>query len=124
MYHLFVYNTSNQVCHNCILTIRAFSRVCTIMLQLLHILPINPCVCFLTIACTISCIHYIGTLGLQRQDKSEIRRYALLKATRNLLNVYLSVPCPTIAAIKRHTKLLKSSNLTSWSDLPTFIWIV
>ena len=45
-----VYNTSNQVCHNCILIIHAFSRVCTIVLQLLRNLPINPNVCFLVIA--------------------------------------------------------------------------
>ena len=32
--------------HNCILIIRACSRVCTIVLQLLHNLPINPNVCF------------------------------------------------------------------------------
>ena len=50
MYHLLVYNTSNQVCHNCILIIHAFSRVCTIVLQLLRNLPINPNVCFLIIA--------------------------------------------------------------------------
>ena len=50
MYDLLVYNTSNQVCHNCILIIHAFSRVCTIVLQLLRNLPINPNVCFLIIA--------------------------------------------------------------------------
>ena len=50
MYYLLVYNTSNQVCHNCILIIHAFSRVCTIMLQLLRNLPINPNDCFLIIA--------------------------------------------------------------------------
>ena len=42
MYHLLVYHTSNQVCHNCILIIHAFSRVCTTVLQLLHNLLINP----------------------------------------------------------------------------------
>ena len=41
MCHLLVYNTSNQVCHNCILIIHAFSRVCTIVLQLLRNLTIN-----------------------------------------------------------------------------------
>ena len=47
MYHLLVYNTSNQVCHICILIIHAFSRVFTIELQLLQNPPINPNVCFL-----------------------------------------------------------------------------
>ena len=42
--HVLVYNTSNQVCHNCILIIHGFSRVCTIVFQLLHNLPINPSV--------------------------------------------------------------------------------
>ena len=47
-YHISVYNTSNQVCHNCILIIHAFVQlykgsctICTIVLQLLHNLPIN-----------------------------------------------------------------------------------
>ena len=35
MHHLFVYNTPDQVCHNCILMIHAFSRVCTIILYLI-----------------------------------------------------------------------------------------
>ena len=47
MYHLLVYNTSNQVCHNCILIIYAILRVCRIVLQLLRNLPINLNVCFL-----------------------------------------------------------------------------
>ena len=50
MYYPFVYNTSNQTCHNCILIIHAFSRVSKIVLQLLHNLPIKPNVCFLIIA--------------------------------------------------------------------------
>ena len=46
MHHLFVYNTSNQIFHNCILIILAFSRVYTIVLQLLYNLPINLNVAF------------------------------------------------------------------------------
>ena len=57
MYHLLVNNTSNQVCHNCILIIHTFSRVCTIVLQLLHNLPINPNVCFLIIASKLYIYH-------------------------------------------------------------------
>ena len=91
MYHLLVYNTSNQVCHNCILIIHAFSRICTIILQLLYNLPINSNVCFLIIAFKLY-IPYVAyiPLALQRHGnivKSRIRRYALLKATRNLLKV-------------------------------------
>ena len=85
MYHLLGYNNSNQVCHNWIPIIHAFSRVCTIVLQLLHNLPINPKVCFLIIASKLY-------MPLQRHGKSRIRRYALLKATRNLLKVYFLYP--------------------------------
>ena len=95
MYHLLVYNTSNQVCHNCILIIHAFLRVCTNMLQLLRNLPINPNLCFLIIASKlyIPQVAYIP-LALQRHGKSGIRQYALhvLKATRNLLIVDFLYP--------------------------------
>ena len=49
IYYLFVYNTSNQIGHVCILIIHAFSNACTIVLQVLYNLPINSNVCFLII---------------------------------------------------------------------------
>ena len=61
MYHIIVYKTSNQVCHNCILIIHAFSRVCTIVLQLLHNLLINPNVCFLITASKLYIYHVLHT---------------------------------------------------------------
>ena len=82
MYHLFVYITSHQVCHNCILIIHAFSKVYTIVLQLLHNLPMNPNV--IASKLYIPTVAYIP-LALQRHGKSRIRRYALLKATHNQL---------------------------------------
>ena len=46
---------------NCISASHALLGVCTIVLQLLCNLSINPNVCYLIIAYTISCIHTAGT---------------------------------------------------------------
>ena len=50
MYHLIVYNPSNQECHKCILIIHSFPWVCTIEWQLLYNVSISQNVCFLIIA--------------------------------------------------------------------------
>ena len=104
MHHIVVYNPSNQVCHNCILIIYAFSKVCTIVLQLLYNLPINQNFCFLIIASklnifTISCIHTIGIITPWQPNNSPI---CIIESYTQF------VPCPKIAAVKRRTKTPKS----------------
>ena len=49
VYHLVVYINSDQVCHESIIMFHAFVMSCTIVLQLLHTLPVKPVYTFFII---------------------------------------------------------------------------
>ena len=49
VYHLVVYINSDQVCHESIIMFHAFAMSCTIVLQLLHTLPVKPVYTFFII---------------------------------------------------------------------------